>query len=160
MPKIEQNAQGFKYILTWQRDDIADSEMETEQVDLAEAWHYVVPTKYDTPYIPFIITVKGANAIGESTTAPTRVIARGTLCIMSTGTTGGRGTKTAPRVRAVVCARGERHRRYRHPTCSRSTRGSVKRSRRNQSITDCLMFTRLSTFSPPSLRRRVVAAFA
>ena len=53
--------------------------------------------------------------------APTRVIARGTLCIMTTGMTEGRETKTAPRVCAVVCARGERHRRYRHPRCRNVT---------------------------------------
>ena len=53
--------------------------------------------------------------------APARVIARGTLCIMTTGMTEGRETKTAPRVCAVVCARGERHRRYRHPRCRNVT---------------------------------------
>ena len=70
MPKIEQNAQGFKYMLTWQRADIGDAAEEKEEVDDPLAWNYVVPTKYSKPYIPFYISVRSANAEGPCTTTP------------------------------------------------------------------------------------------
>ena len=74
MPKIEQNGQGFKYILTWRRFDIPDAEDETEPIDDPLAWHFVVPTKYDKPYIPFEITVKSDNSVGPCTVSPKKII--------------------------------------------------------------------------------------
>ena len=74
MPKLEQNSQGFKYILHWERADQANGEDGTFQVDLPDAWHYVIPTKFSKPYIPFYITVKGANAIAESEVAPKTIM--------------------------------------------------------------------------------------
>ena len=70
MPKIEQNAQGFKYLLTWQRADIDGAIEENEEVEDPLAWNYVVPTIYNKPYIPFYITVKSSNAEGPCTTTP------------------------------------------------------------------------------------------
>ena len=74
MPKIEQNSQGFKYIITWKRADEADAQETSWQVDLPEAWHYVVWEKFDKPYIPFYITVKASNAMGEATVAPRTIM--------------------------------------------------------------------------------------
>ena len=43
MPKIEQNAEGFKYIITYRNLDIEDAQEESMPVDLPEAWHQVTP---------------------------------------------------------------------------------------------------------------------
>ena len=43
MPKIEQNAEGFKYIITYRNLDIEGAQEESMPVDLPEAWHQVTP---------------------------------------------------------------------------------------------------------------------
>jgi len=74
MPKIEQNAQGFKYMISYRRADLPDAEEKKEEVDDPLAWNYVVPDKYQTPYIPFYISVRSANAEGPCTNPPKTVM--------------------------------------------------------------------------------------
>ena len=73
MPKIEQNGNGFYYVIGWQRADIADAETSTARVDEHWAWHYVVPDKMES-YVPFNVWVKAGNSMGEASITPTAVL--------------------------------------------------------------------------------------
>jgi len=43
MPKIEQNAPDFKYVVSWQQMNVSGAQLNTITIQTADAWHYVVP---------------------------------------------------------------------------------------------------------------------
>ena len=65
MPKVEQNAQSFSYVIRWRRRDITDATWHTATVDRPDAWHYVVPEEQET-YKEFDIAVLAKNEKGDS----------------------------------------------------------------------------------------------
>jgi len=67
MPKIEQNAPDFKYIVTYQRTDEENALEKVSVVQNPEAWHEVVKDRNLGIYRPYRITVKANNARGDST---------------------------------------------------------------------------------------------
>ena len=73
MPQIEHNADGFYYIVGWQRADVQGAQVETARVDEYWVWHYVVPEEMP-PYVPFNVWVKAGNSIGEAAITPRTVI--------------------------------------------------------------------------------------
>ena len=73
MPKIEQNGNGFYYIVGWQRADVQDAQLGLARVDDPLAWHYVVMDKMDT-YVPFNVWVKAGNSFGEAVITPKIVL--------------------------------------------------------------------------------------
>ena len=73
MPEIEQNGPNFKYIVTYKRRDIDDAEEESYTVERSAQFHYVVPERFPT-YVPFDITVKAKNSVGDARQAPKTVI--------------------------------------------------------------------------------------
>ena len=73
MPKIEQNGPNFKYLVTWKRLDDDFAEEETATVERPEAFHYVLPQRQPT-YVPYEISVKAKNSVGDSRQVPKKVI--------------------------------------------------------------------------------------
>lgn len=73
MPKIEQNAPDFKYIVSWRRADKENAVENVANVQRSDAWHYLVPDIQDT-YAPFHIKVKANNAQGDSSVEPVTVL--------------------------------------------------------------------------------------
>ena len=73
MPQIEQNGPNFKYIVSYKRRDINNAKEYSYTVERPQEFHYVVPTKQDT-YVPFDITVKAKNSVGDARQAVKSVI--------------------------------------------------------------------------------------
>ena len=69
MPKIEHNSDGFKYEVTWQRE--GEQEVNSHIITDWEEDSYEVPV--DDVYVPYIVTVKAVNSIGEAIVPPTKV---------------------------------------------------------------------------------------
>lgn len=65
MPPIEQNGPDFKYIVSWQLMNDSTAKPNTQTIQRSDAWHYVIPDVMPT-YKPYSITVKAANAKGDS----------------------------------------------------------------------------------------------
>ena len=71
MPKIEQNGEGFKYVITYRRmnhEGEGDEEFPEESftVDTADAWHQVFELNNVPSYTPYNVTVKAINSEGDS----------------------------------------------------------------------------------------------
>lgn len=68
MPRIEQNAPDFKYVVTWEsiNTTTASRIAGTITIQTSDAWHYVVPDRNMGIYKPYRITVKANNAKGDS----------------------------------------------------------------------------------------------
>ncbi len=65
MPEIEHNGPNFKYIVSYRRRDIENSREYSYTVERADEFHYVVPERQPT-YVPFNITVKAKNSVGDA----------------------------------------------------------------------------------------------
>ena len=65
MPKIEQNGEGFKYVITYRRTD-GEYNDQTFTVDDAEAWHQIFELNNVPSYTPYNVTVKAINSEGDS----------------------------------------------------------------------------------------------
>jgi len=66
MPRIEQNAPDFKYIVTWQQLNVSNAPLNSHTIQTPDAWHYVIPENNLPTYKPYRITVKANNAKGDS----------------------------------------------------------------------------------------------
>ena len=69
MPKIEHNSDGFKYEVTWQRE--GEQEVNSHIITDWEEDNYELPV--DGVYLPYTVTVKAVNSLGEAIVPPTRV---------------------------------------------------------------------------------------
>ena len=65
MPQIEQNGPNFKYIVSYKRRDDDNAREYSYTVERPEEFHYVVPERQPT-YVPFDITVKAKNSVGDA----------------------------------------------------------------------------------------------
>lgn len=74
MPKIEQNGNGFVYVLTWKRADTPGDPEQSYPVDIPDAWHHVIELNNVPAYTPYYISVKAKNSMGDSTLTPIKVL--------------------------------------------------------------------------------------
>lgn len=71
MSEIDHNARKFRYHVSWRRNDIADD----WQQEIITDWrrdHLLIPNQ--PTYVPYRISVKAENELGESKIAPVEVI--------------------------------------------------------------------------------------
>lgn len=69
MPKIEHNSDGFKYEVTWQKE--GEQEVNSHIITDWEEDSYEVPV--DGIYVPYTVTVKAVNSLGEAIVPPTKI---------------------------------------------------------------------------------------
>ena len=76
MEKIQQNGQGFYYVITWRVEDPMQPQSTSHTIRVSDptSWHYEVTDITAHPYTYVAVSVKAGNSFGEATMEPTTVI--------------------------------------------------------------------------------------